>query len=417
MNATLLTATAPTTGHETIEASDDAPVRSRRRVNWREGVLPTGGVVIAAVAVRAALFPIESSDLVGFLQPWWNEIKAHGHLASLKSGFSNYTPAYLYLLALISYLPISARLAIKALSIAFEGVQAAAFVSVAALTPRGRTRLGRLLALTLALFAPSVILNGAAWAQCDVIHTAFVLLALRAALADRWWRATALAGAALSFKLQATFFLPALVLMLAKAPVPRRKLLALLLVPLVFLISLVPAWWVGRPARELLLIYVQQTGCYTDLTLSAPSIYQWLPGAPSAPLRAAGVVITGAVFAAALYLVRQSSLAWTSRERVLTALATTLACPFLLPSMHERYFYTADVLSMLLPFWLPSRWWVPLAISAASTLCYGNYLFGQSPFELKYLAVLMAVALGAVVRDWGRGLALEWGSAGGGTES
>lgn len=396
---------------------DDAPARSGRRAPWRDSVLPASGLVVAAVAVRAALFPIESNDLTGFLQPWWNEIKAHGHLASLHNGFSNYAPAYLYLLALISYLPISARVAIKALSLGFEGVQAAAFVSLAALTSKGRTRLGRLLALALALFAPSVILNGAAWAQCDVIHTAFVLLALRAALADRWWRAAALAGVALSFKLQATFFLPALVLMLAKAPVPRRKLLALFMVPLVFLASLVPAWCAGRPARELLMIYVQQTGSYMDLTLAAPSIYQWLPGAPAAPLRAAGIVMTGAVLAAALFLVRQSSKGWTSRERVLTALATTLVCPFLLPSMHERYFYTADVLSMLLPFWLPSRWWVPLAIGTASTLCYGNYLFGQSPFELKYVAVLMAIALAAVVRDWGRGLALDWGTAEGAPDS
>jgi len=372
---------------------------------------PATATVVAALAVRAALFPIESGDLTGFLVPWWNQMRDHGHLTALKTGFSNYTPAYLYLLALLSYLPVSPRVAIKSLSVAFEGIQALAFVAIALRSKLGRTKQGRLLALALPLFAPSVVLNGAAWAQCDVIHTAFALLALHAALQERWVRASVLTGLALCFKLQASFFAPALVLMLARPSLPWRKSLALLLVPAVFLASLVPAWLVGRPARELLMIYVDQTGAYTSLTLSAPSFYQWLPGAPSAPLRAAGVIMTATVLAAGLYLVRQSTRAGGNHERILTAVATTLLCPFLLPSMHERYFYTADVLSMLLPFWSPRRWWVPLAIGGASTMCYGNYLFGQVPFDLKYMSLLVAAALVAVLRDWGRALPLAWDPA------
>jgi len=389
-----------------------AVVRKRPGIGWRTIAFPAAAAVMGAAAVRGALFPIESGDLTGFLVPWWNQMKDHGHLAALKTGFSNYTPAYLYLLALLSYLPVSPRVAIKSLSVAFEGVQAVAFVAVALRSNRGRTKQGRLLALALPLFAPSVLLNGAAWAQCDVIHTAFALLALHAALGERWVRACVLTGLALSFKLQALFFAPALVLMLASPAVPWRKWLALSLVPLVFLISLIPAWLAGRPARELLLIYVGQTGAYTDLTLSAPTVYQWLPGAPSAPFRAVGVIMTATVLAAGLYLIRQSARFAGTHERVLTAIATTLVCPFLLPSMHERYFYTADVFSMLLPFWNPRRWWVPVAINAASTACYGNYLFGQSAFDLKYMSLLMAAAIVAVVGDWGRALALPWGPSG-----
>src|SRR3569623_57874 len=384
-----------------------ASAPTRRAVGWRAVAPPAAGVVVSALAVRAALLPIETADLTGFLVPWWNQMKDHGHLAALKTGFSNYAPAYLYLLALLSYLPVSPRVAIKSLSIAFEAVQAAAFVAIALRSNLGRTKQGRLLALALLLFAPSVVLNGAAWAQCDGIHTAFALLALRAALAERWIRAALLTGVALSFKLQATFFAPALLLILAKRPLPRRKSFALMLVPVVFLISLIPAWLAGRPARELLKIYLDQTRTYTDLTLSGPTLYQWLPGAPSSPFRTIGVILPVTALAAGLYLVRQSFKRWGDYERILTAIATTLVCPFLLPSMHERYFYTADVLSMLLLFWSPRRWWVPLIVSAASTVCYGNYLFGQPPFELKYMSLLIAAAMIAVVRDWGRALALE----------
>ncbi|MEA2697104.1 MAG: hypothetical protein QOI66_1375 [Myxococcales bacterium] len=375
---------------------------------WCGRVLPYAGVVAVALALRLTLVPIESGDLNGFVRPWWNEIKTHGHFAALKDGFSNYAPGYLYLLALVSYLPVKALWGIKAISIAFDGVLAAAFFSVVA--PRVSTRPGRVLALALPLFAPSVVLNGAAWAQCDVIHTAFVLLALRAALKDHGHRAALLTGVALSFKLQAIFFLPALVLILAKAKGGKARLwwAALLWVPLVFVASLVPAWVAGRPAVDLLLIYVRQAGSYRDLSLWAPNIYHWIPGAPEGPFRNAGLVLTAGALATGAYLASQSRERWGDRERILIAVGTCVLCPFLLPAMHERYFFTADVLSLLLPFWMPRRWWVPLAIGAASTFSYGNFLFGQHPIELKYLALLMAAALAALARDWVRALALRW---------
>jgi Gpi18-like mannosyltransferase len=377
---------------------------------WCGRVLPYVGVVAAALALRLTLVPMESGDLNGFVRPWWDEIKTHGHFAALKGGFSNYAPGYLYLLALVSYLPVKALWGIKAISVAFDGVLAVAFFNVVA--PRVSTRPGRLLALALPLFAPSVVLNGAAWAQCDVIHTAFVLLALGAALKDHGHRAALLTGVALSFKLQAIFFLPALVLILAKAKSKGGKArfswAAPLWVPLVFVASLVPAWVAGRPAVDLLLIYVRQAGSYRDLSLWAPNIYHLIPGAPEGPFRNAGLVLTASALAAAAYLASQSREQWRHRERILIAVGTCVLCPFLLPAMHERYFFTADVLSLLLPFWMPRRWWVPLAIGAASTLSYGNFLFGQHPIELKYLALLMAAALAAVARDWVRALALRW---------
>jgi Gpi18-like mannosyltransferase len=251
------------------------------------------------------------------------------------------------------------------------------------------------------------VLNGAAWAQCDVIYTAFVLLALRSALKDQWHRASMLTGVALAFKLQAIFFVPALLLMMAKGKREPGWWVAPLWMPLVFVVSLIPAWVAGRPALDLLLIYVHQAGSYRDLSLWAPNVYPWIPGAPEAPFRNAGLVLTAGALAATGYLASQSREPWGARERILTAVGTCLLCPFLLPAMHERYFFIADVLSLLLPFWMPRRWWVPLAIGAASTLSYTNFLFGQHPIELKYLSLLIAAALATVARDWIRALALR----------
>jgi len=58
-----------------------------------------------------------------------------------------------------------------------------------------------------------VIINGAAWGQCDAIYTAFCLGSLYFILADRPAWACILFGLALSFKLQAVFFAPVLLLL------------------------------------------------------------------------------------------------------------------------------------------------------------------------------------------------------------
>jgi len=172
-------------------------------------------------------------------------------------------------------------------------------------------------------------------------------------------------------------------------------------------VTLVPAWLVGRPARELVMIYADQSRAYDELSAWAPNVYQWFPNVPFQAFRSAGVVITGFLLAIAFYLARQSRAPWTTTERVLTAVGTTLLCPFFLPQMHERYFFTADVLSLLIPFWLPRRWWIPAAVSAGSMFSYSHFLFGANPFDMKYVCMLIAAALGVVTWDWVRSLALK----------
>ncbi len=69
-------------------------------------------------------------------------------------------------------------------------------------------------------------------------------------------RQTALAcaafGLAFAFKLQAVFFLPALLVLLV---VDRRRLRGLVLVPVTFFAALLPAWFAGRSLASQLAVY------------------------------------------------------------------------------------------------------------------------------------------------------------------
>jgi hypothetical protein len=64
--------------------------------------------------------------------------------------------------------------------------------------------------------------------------------------------------------------------------------------------------------------------------------------------------------------------------------------------MHERYFYLADVLSVVLAFYRPRLWYLPLIVQASSFLSYVPFLFlgAHGAFvDRRLLATLMLSAL------------------------
>src|SRR3954462_10757813 len=76
-------------------------------------------IILLAMALRAALFPIDTPDYKLFIS-WYDIIHSHGGFAALKYNFSNYNASYLYLLALATYIPISKTIIIKLLSVIFD---------------------------------------------------------------------------------------------------------------------------------------------------------------------------------------------------------------------------------------------------------------------------------------------------------
>src|SRR2546423_1363771 len=81
------------------------------------------GLIIALI-LRIRLFMLNSIDYDWFLSPWYDYIRDHGGFRALKDDFSNYTPPYLYLLTIATYLPIPKMYAIKWVSVIFDFVLA-----------------------------------------------------------------------------------------------------------------------------------------------------------------------------------------------------------------------------------------------------------------------------------------------------
>ena len=406
-------------GSDDSRAPSENPARRiLRRLPRRIGprwLLAAG--VLAALALRLPLLPHESFDYMSPLSDWYAFIVANDYFASLQHGFYHYNPPYLYLLTAIAYAApgLPDLFAIKFVSLAFEAPLAFLVHRCVRLRwPRSAAL--PVLAVLAVLFAPTVVLNGAFWAQCDVIHTTLLVACFFFLLKKRPAAAGASFGLAFAVKAQALFFLPALLWIAAAkekeknpggesapASFPVR---AILPAPPAYLLALLPAWLLGRPAYDLLLVYLGQAAKYPDLVKDAPNLYQWLPNDWYAfwPL---GVVATVAAVWGVTVLVRRSRALPTPDLLVTLAAFALILAPYLLPKMHDRFFFAADVFTVLLAFYRPRFWYAPIALGLASANSYytGAFLRDAPLVPLALAAVvplLLLLALGRqLLRDLG----------------
>jgi Gpi18-like mannosyltransferase len=401
-----------------------------------------GILFLLAIALRISLFPIQTSDYTFFLSQWYDFIQSHGGFAAFKYNFANYNVPYLYLLAITTYLPIPKLIAIKSISVAFDIVLG--IFTYLIINLKYKRSIAAAIGALVVLFAPTIFINSSAWGQCDAIYTAFCLGSLYYALKERPALACVFFGLAISFKLQAIFFLPVLLVLLLKR---KLSLKHLILIPAIFLLLLVPAFIAGRDAGSLLTIYVGQvntggvgagaagqfggrgfnngnppsfngrgTGHFngrgagafpagnggggftgggrgqggassSSLTLNAPTIYQWLPAGTPEYWKWLGIAF------AALVVLGVGILVWRSKKQLTPAIILKIALvfalliPFLLPEMHERYFYLADVLSIIYAFYFPRYFFVAIIMQLCSLLSYAPYMLQRQVVDLKYVAI------------------------------
>jgi Gpi18-like mannosyltransferase len=115
-----------------------------------------GLLFLLAIGLRISLYHIETSDYTVFLSQWYDFIQTHGGFAALKYNFSNYNVLYLYLLTVTTYLPIPKLVAIKTLSVVFDGILG--IFAYLILSLRYRRSYAALIGVLVIIFAPTILL-------------------------------------------------------------------------------------------------------------------------------------------------------------------------------------------------------------------------------------------------------------------
>ncbi len=358
-------------------------------------------LIAMGLVIKLLILPFipELGDYTFFLKPWVEFIRSHGYWQAFRFEFANYSPAYLYFLLGIAKLGGEPLIPIKLLSICFEYV-AAWFIGGIAYQ-KYRENWVRWCALAVVPLLPTVLINSSYWGQCDSIYVSFLIGSIYFALKKRSFLSILFLGISFSFKLQAVLLFPFYFVLLLRN---RIKWYYFLLVPAVYLISLLPAYCAGRPLTELLSVFVAQSGHYEELSLQFPNLYMWISNDYYEPVKWGGILFTF-LFALLMcgLLAKKYKTELTDDYLVRLALLSAVIFPFLLPGMHERYMYAGDLLAIVYIMYFPSKFYNALGVPLISFFSYALCTSLNEPL-IRYLGVPVTLfylcVIGLLVRDF-----------------
>ncbi len=345
--------------------------------------------------IRWKLMPIESADYWGFLQGWMQQVRQKGGFRSLGFSISNYTSPYMYLMCLASYLTDNDLYGLKMISVFFDYLASiGVFLILFHQTANVRKSI---LGMAVLLLSPTVILDSAYWCQCDIIYTTFILYGMYFFLKDNSRWCLIFVGIAFSFKLQAVFILPFLFIMWLKKKTIRFR--DFIWVPVIYILSAVPAWMMGRDIKELLLIYLEQSGTYPWGTLEYPNIYALLGEAMpdmrhAAEVGGAGVFMTVILLGCIAYYFYTKKVKLTGELMITLALFTVALIVYSLPHMHERYGFLIDLLGIIYGMFNIKKMPVVCGFMLISVLSFMPYLIAVHIVPIQYVSIAL---LGLIV--------------------
>ncbi|MCM1160339.1 MAG: hypothetical protein NC412_03855 [Roseburia sp.] len=346
---------------------------------------------VSAVMMRYALRNVVAGDYKMFFEPWVATLReAGGGIKGLAAEFEyvDYTTPYLFILSCISICPfLNTLLLMKIVSVFFDFV--AAFAVLAIVYDRKKSLTYGVIGYGIFLMAPTILTNGAMWAQCDIIFTSFILWSVYFLLKDKPVPAMAFYGVAFAFKLQTLFLAPLYVILWMKGKV---KLKHFLFLPLMYFIGIIPSLIAGKSLWELISVYFFQANGAMDiyaLSHKFPNVYQ-LIGTDTFLFEYAdaGIWLTLGALMLLLYTFARLEYELDSVMFLRMGMFLTMTVVFFLPHMHERYAILVDVLAIVYVFFDSKGFYVPIITLLCSFAGYTIYLAGTNIVPLFVYTIL-----------------------------
>ncbi len=379
----------------------------------KKHIIPIGFIIITILAIGARFYFLryQTWDYTGFLSKWIEQIEANGGFFALKDKIGDYNCIYMTILAALTYIPISPLYTIKAISILFDFILAFSSYKLVNKFLREKERKGIIGLITygLILFAPTVLLNGACWGQCDSIYATFVIISLIFLIDEKYFWSFTFLGLAFAFKLQFIFILPLYILVW----ISKRKFPVYYfgILPVVNFITCIPSIAFGKPIKDCLLVYVNQMGSYSQFTSNNfPSIYnlfcQLTEKSEALAIESIDVAKVGIIITLALYVIMACIIIYKkvniSKELIIyIGLWSVVVATFFMPNMHDRYMFVADVISILavIIFRTKSSIFYAVVINLNSFATYTRYLFGTEFVNIQIATILQLIVVIALTYD------------------
>ncbi len=355
--------------------------------------------VIAGTAVslllRYTFRWLVSGDYVYFLEGWYYELQ--GGFSSLTHPVGNYNFLYQMCIALMTYIPIEPLFAYKILSVIFDYALAAALAAIVWQISGQNKKIRAVAAYLMVIFSPIVVLNSSGWAQCDSIYVFWIIFSLLLLLKEKYFLSLLLLGVAFSFKLQAVFILPFYLFVYFAGR--KFSILHFLTVPLMMLLTNLPAVFFGRKITEIFSIYFGQTMSYKNVSLNYPAFWNLFYPEKSESFyiiqNPSAIIFTIVVLAALMAVLLMRRIKLDDRNMIYIAFLSAYTCVFFLPHMHERYSYIYEILAIAVLFLNKRTIFLMAPLYVISFVEYGSYLFALAkPPELYLAFANLAVWMG-----------------------
>lgn len=344
-------------------------------------------ITIAGFCLRMVFFAWPSGDYIEYLHPWFEQIKQNGGIDAIGEPIGNYMVSYIYILAILTYLPLPDIVSIKIVSCIGDIILA--FYCMKLSFAVSRDSIISKMVYVAVICSPSVILNSGAWAQCDSLYTAALIAFLYYIAVNDSKKAMISVSVAFCLKLQTVFLAPIILAAFLKGKIKWRHVFY---APLIYLLMIFPAYIQGRSLKSLILLYFDQAKTYTALSMNAPNFYAWFPWQyTNEKLEILGIVVAFMITLILPIFIVINNLLLDGTDLVKFALYSATLLPFVLPHMHERYFYLASVLSLIYIIGCSNKANTCYIINICSFLLTIRFVFGALWVSAAVLSIPMAI--------------------------
>ena len=361
-----------------------------QRESWIIGTLFMLAIWVIGMLMRYKLFPYHTPDMDFYLSSWYHYLAEHGGFAAVGDEFGDYTPAYYYIMAALTYFDFDFASAIKLVSTAFDLILSLFVMKIVQLREPAHSPLP-LIAYAVTFCLPTVFLNSAAWGQCDAIYVTLLVAALYFILRGNDRAAMIMVGLSVAFKLQAVFFMPLVGILLIRKKIRWRSLLW---IPGVYVLSIIPATIAGGDFKRLLTVYFRQSEQYPFLTMKLPNVYSIWGQSEIQVLGSAGIFFAGICVITFMYFyITRKKLEITRASVICLATLSAFLVPYVLPYMHERYMYLMEIMFVIFAFSNPKKIWLIFTTQFVSVKCLSIYLFAQEEPKTTELWLLALITM------------------------
>lgn len=311
----------------------------------------------------------------------------------------DYPPLYMYLISLVSMLPLGDLVQpeqytyivhgnllyyVKTISFIFEIIGAIYCYKIVKKVTN--SKLNASIAYSVYFFLPTIFMNSALWGQCDICYASMVLASFYYIISRKQIKSMVFFGLALAFKVQCIFLIPLFGFLWFRKGF---KLRYIVVAALVTFATFLPLYFAGAQFGTPFLPYIRQFGGYANrVNLNSTSMYAWFDllnekgmdlDASIKALSTFGIIFTIVVCLTFISILAFRRVKITEKSVFTIGIMCFVLVPFVMPHMHERYFYLAEVGMLLYACTNIKRIHLPVMQQVSGLIAYSAYGLVFSP--------------------------------------